>query len=800
MSAPAAAPVPADEAGRRAVWAGDGPLGRFTLEPLDPVEHLDLLHAWITHPRSVFWQMPDAAPEDVRRAYEAIAARPDHHAWLGRRDGVPLFLAESYDPAGSELAGLPELRPGDVGMHLLVAPPDPGTPPVHGLTTAVMAAVLAFLFDDPRTRRVVVEPDSRNAAIARLNAEAGFVVVRRIPLPGKTADLAFCTREAFRSREPGPGPGAGAVPADRLAHLTPQRLDRAQRRLTAKALAEFAHELLVVPEPDPDDAPLGHVVTVDATTTYRFRARRFALDHWAIDPGSLRCTRDGLPGEPDVLDLVLRLRAVLGIPDHLLGTYLEELSATLYSRTAADDDPARDVPRLLDATFQQLEAAMDEGHPGFLATNGRIGFGVTDRRAYVPEAGRPLRLSWLAAHRDHTTLSLAAGLDEGTLYATELDDATRARFGETLSGHGLDPGAYLLLPVHPWQLEQRIPVTFAADLAARRLVPLGEGPDRYQAQQSIRTLANLDVPARRYVKTALAIQNMGFLRGLSPRYMRGTPAINDWVTGLVDTDPLLRECRFEVLPEVAAIGYTGDVYHRVQTRSAQQKMLAALWRESPVPRLEPGERAMTMAGLLHRDRLGRALVTALIAASGVDAATWLRDYLRVYLRPVLHCLLRHDLAFMPHGENVILGLRGHRPVRAFLKDIGEEVIFCGDAPLPAEVERVRAPLPDDVRLLSVFTDVFDGFLRYLAGILAVDGVLEERAFWSLVADCVREHAADEPALHARFDLFTPRFARSCLNRLQLRNTLQMVDLTDQAASLIMVGELENPLAAGGSRG
>lgn len=38
------------------------------------------------------------------------------------------------------------------------------------------------------------------------------------------------------------------------------------------------------------------------------------------------------------------------------------------------------------------------------------------------------------------------------------------------------------------------------------------------------------------------------------------------------------------------------------------------------------------------------------------------------------------------------------------------------------------------------------------------------------------------------------FRHSCLNRLQLRDSRQRVDLTDQAASLQFAGELENPLA------
>lgn len=167
---------------------------RLTLEILDPVHDLALLHAWVTHPRSVFWGMQDATPQQVHDEYARIAADPHHDALLGRADGTPAFLMERYDPAHSPLAGLPELRPGDVGMHVLVAPTDT---PVHGFTSAVMRRVMEECFADPTVRRVVVEPDARNHRIAVLNAAVGFVVAREVELPGKTAALSFCRREDF---------------------------------------------------------------------------------------------------------------------------------------------------------------------------------------------------------------------------------------------------------------------------------------------------------------------------------------------------------------------------------------------------------------------------------------------------------------------------------------------------------------------------------------------------------------------------------------------------------------------------
>ena len=215
---------------------------------------------------------------------------------------------------------------------------------------------------------------------------------------------------------------------------------------------------------------------------------------------------------------------------------------------------------------------------------------------------------WLAARRDQARLSLSDDLTEEELYAGELDDATRARFERRLTDLGLDPAAYLLLPLHPWQWTNKVAITFAPDVARHDLVFLGEGPDDYRAQQSIRTFFNVTHPERHYVKTALAIQNMGFLRGLSPAYMGPTPAINDWVAGVVESDPTLKGSGFGVLRERAAIGYTGDVFHDLwhshAVKSPYQKMLAALWRESPMPRLGAGERLATMASLLHRDAAG----------------------------------------------------------------------------------------------------------------------------------------------------------------------------------------------------
>ncbi|MEU7979877.1 IucA/IucC family siderophore biosynthesis protein [Micromonospora sp. NPDC049081] len=586
-------------------------------------------------------------------------------------------------------------------------------------------------------------------------------------------------------------------PAAAVAHLTPATWARANRLLVAKALAEFTHERLIEPAATGDGR--WAVRTDDGTVEYRFTARRFALDHWQVDPDSITRRRGDEDLPPDAVDLCLELRGALGLTDQVLPVYLEEITSTLAGTAFKLDRPAVGAAELARADFQAIETGMTEGHPCFVANNGRIGFGVHEYHAYAPETGRPVRLVWVAAHRDHATFSSAADLDYPTLLRTELGPDTLARFTTTLTDAGLDPDDYLLIPVHPWQWWNRLAVTFAGEVARQRLVCLGEGPDEYLPQQSIRTFFNVTDPHRHYVKTALSVLNMGFLRGLSAAYMEATPAINDWLVDLVTGDPVLAGTGLTVIRERAAVGYRHPQYEAATDRySPYRKMLAALWRESPVPGLAPGRRLSTMAALLHTDRDGGSLAAALIAESGLPPREWLRRYLDAYLVPLLHSFYAHRLAFMPHGENVILVLHDGAVERVIFKDIAEEIVVMDpDVDLPPLVQRVRAAIPDDEQLLTIFTDVFDCFFRHLNAVLAGAGVLDEDDFWRTVADCVTDYAARVPHLADRLrrhDLFAPEFTLSCLNRLQLRNNQQMVDLADPSAALQFAGTLSNPLA------
>ncbi|HLT59898.1 MAG TPA: GNAT family N-acetyltransferase [Microlunatus sp.] len=160
---------------------------------------------WLAHPRSAFWRMTEHDERQVRDYLAGLVADPAQDAWLGTVDGEPAFLAETYDPARVLLAGRYPAEPGDLGMHILIAPPDDRPRP--GFTRAAFAATMRWCFDRLHASRVVVEPDVANTKIIAMNGRAGFRVLAELELgegrDRKRAALSVCSRADFTGSELG---------------------------------------------------------------------------------------------------------------------------------------------------------------------------------------------------------------------------------------------------------------------------------------------------------------------------------------------------------------------------------------------------------------------------------------------------------------------------------------------------------------------------------------------------------------------------------------------------------------------
>lgn len=167
----------------------------LALDPFVPDRDSALLHSWVVADRARFWMMQERTLEEVHEIYTWLVAQPTHHVWWVRLGEEPVALFQDYLPSAEEIGGLYDVRPGDLGVHFMLAEAATAQP---GFTASVVAFLLERVFADPAVQRIVVEPDARNdKAVARMT-RLGFELGPVVELSTKPAQLAFLTRDAYR--------------------------------------------------------------------------------------------------------------------------------------------------------------------------------------------------------------------------------------------------------------------------------------------------------------------------------------------------------------------------------------------------------------------------------------------------------------------------------------------------------------------------------------------------------------------------------------------------------------------------
>ncbi|MFD3523727.1 IucA/IucC family protein [Streptomyces sp. NPDC058653] len=599
-----------------------------------------------------------------------------------------------------------------------------------------------------------------------------------------------------------PGDPLATTPLFTPPELTPRIWAAAAARLLAKLLGEFAYEEIIEPVAragSNGETPDHYTLPLDDGTPLTFRARRGAYGGWRVDPDSVE-----LAGQPfrDPLRFLVLARRILAIDGATLGHVVRELNATLVA-DARIDGTALTAAQLADLDYADLEGHQT-GHPWLILNKGRTGFSASDATRWAPESRTPSALPWIAVSTDLAAYRGVPSLaSPEQLYGSELDPVTRDCFASVLRSRGLDPSTYLYLPVHPWQWDEVLLPLYAAEIAAGAIVPLPTDGDVRLPQQSIRTFLNTTRPDRHTVKLPLSILNTLVWRGLPTERTLAAPAVTAWMRGLYEADPFLSdECGVILLGEVASVTVTHPLYdHLPEVPYQYKELLGAIWREPLPARLAPGERARTLASLLHTDPQGRAFTAELVERSGLSAEDWLRRLFAALLPPLLRFLYRYGTVFSPHGENAVVVFDERDvPVRLAIKDFVDDVnVSAQPLPeheaMPPEVKDIL--LTEEPSFLTQFihSGLFIGVFRFLAPLCQDQLGVPERTFWSLVRAEILRHQARFPELKDRFDTFdllTPRIARLCLNR----NRLHVDGYRDRAERphAAVHGTVANPLA------
>ena len=178
--------------------------GTVRVLPLDPKADAEVIHRWAAEERAAFWGMNGLTRDQVEEIYAHMDTLDTHHAYLVVKDGEPAALLQTYEPEADRVSECYPVEPGDIGVHLLLAPAGPDGARA-GWTAALVSAIASYVLLGLDRRRVVVDPDVANekavSRFLRQGFEAGPVVtlpeidLPDVHLPEKRAQLAFLRRE-----------------------------------------------------------------------------------------------------------------------------------------------------------------------------------------------------------------------------------------------------------------------------------------------------------------------------------------------------------------------------------------------------------------------------------------------------------------------------------------------------------------------------------------------------------------------------------------------------------------------------
>lgn len=329
--------------------------------------------------------------------------------------------------------------------------------------------------------------------------------------------------------------------------------------------------------------------------------------------------------------------------------------------------------------YDILESYLMDGHPYHPCYKSRVGFSLQDNVRYGVEFAQPIALVWLAVDKSIVAENHSNSIETKVFFKQQLNAQDLAQFQQYLTKEAVEADQYIWIPVHPWQWENHLISIFAEEIAEQKIIYLGRSHDRYLAQQSLRTVTNLQHPEKPYIKLSMNLTNTSSSRVLAKHTVMNGPIITDWLQRLIEQSETAQQLDFAVLREV--YGLSVDLT-RLPVSHAKQAYgtIGCLWRESVHQYLREGEDAIPLNGVSHIQKDGHALIAPWLQQYGVEQ--WTRQLLKVVISPLIHLLFAEGIATESHGQNIILVHKQGWPTRVLLKDFHDGVRYS-----PAHLDR-----------------------------------------------------------------------------------------------------------------
>lgn len=324
--------------------------------------------------------------------------------------------------------------------------------------------------------------------------------------------------------------------------------------------------------------------------------------------------------------------------------------------------------------FEQLSVEGHNLHPG---TKTKIGFTPEDVFRFAPEFDGVAQIQFVAIQKAYAEWCVVNENEKDAnallfhLYPDLIKSAE-----QQLTELNLHIDDYVIVPVHPWQLENAIPDIYKEEIEEKMIVPISGFTVSCGSTSSFRTLVpleNRDVNSYA-IKVAVNSQMTSTVRTISANTTNNSTVFTRLIQSIMKMEKGLSKT-FVPVCEVA--GYN---FKMIESNQQKSRNLSAVLRENIESFIEEDEVAIVGSSLFSESPISEKMIFVELIekyakemneTSVRNAVTqFIREYASITIPGVLTLLVKYGIGLEGHLQNSVIVFKDGRPVRTLFRDWG----------------------------------------------------------------------------------------------------------------------------------
>jgi D-ornithine---citrate ligase len=389
--------------------------------------------------------------------------------------------------------------------------------------------------------------------------------------------------------------------------------------------------------------------------------------------------------------------------------------------------------------FEQLSVEGHNLHPG---TKTKIDMKPEDVFQYAPEFDGVATIQFVGILKEHAEWCVINEYEEDAnnfLFNAypDLEEVVTQQFDK----QGLQLHDYVIVPVHPWQLENAIPTIYKEELLNQTVVPIHSYTVSSGSTSSFRTVVPLeDHNKKNYaIKVAVNSQMTSTVRTISANTTNNSTIFTRLIHSIMEIEQDLSK-RFVPVCEVA--GYNFKIGS--QDHKQKSKNISAVLRENIESFINQDEVAIVGSSLFSESPISEKRIivelieqyanTRNIPSTQKAAYQFIKDYANIAIPGFLTLLVKYGIGLEGHLQNSVMVFKNGSPVRMLFRDWGGLRIYkerLKQQDLHVEFYPGSITSTDDLKEVhnKVFYTVFQNHFGELILQVCKEFGLSERELW-----------------------------------------------------------------------